>query len=131
VRKEEEDNKGKKKKEEQCNTDSSAISLHDTAIATSTCCITFHELPGLCICSYEGTLNLSLYTNNTGAETHPAERQHIRARHPSAPPPPPVQPPGLKTVLHAGVWGFPLRLEDPKSRGDWLDLQFTQGDSLL
>lgn len=87
MRKEEEDNKGKKKKEEQCNTDSSAISLHDTAIATSTCCITFHELPGLCICSYEGTLNLSLYTNNTGAETHPAERQHIRARHPSAPPP--------------------------------------------
>ena len=87
MRKEEEDNKGKNKKEEQCNTDGSAISPHDTVNATSTCFIIFHELPGLCVRSYERTQNLSLHTKNTGAETHPAERQDIRARPPSAPPP--------------------------------------------
>ena len=89
MRKEEEDNKGKKKKEVQWNTDGSAISLHDIVIATSTGFIIFHELPGLCVRSYEGTRNLSPYTNNTGAERRPAERQHIRARPPSAPPLPP------------------------------------------
>ena len=48
---------------------------------------------------------------------------------PVLPPPPRIQHPILKAVLHAVVWGFPLRLEDPKSRGDWLDLQCKQGHS--
>ena len=71
------------------------------------------------------------FTQRTQEKKHTLQNGRTSERALQVPPPPRLQHPVLKAVLRAVVWGFPLQLEDPKSRGDWLDLQTKQGHSCV
>jgi hypothetical protein len=77
---------------------------------------------------------ICLFTQTTQQQKHTLQNGSTSERAlpvPYPPPPPRIRHSILKAVLHAVVWGFPLRLEDPKSRGEWLDLQCKQGHSCV